>query len=65
MEVLSCYAVAQKPIALYLTDGVTYHPLVIKSQELVYHLNLNVAQALSCMVHEIRDNQVLYHFGQP
>ncbi|KAK9861755.1 hypothetical protein WJX84_011092 [Apatococcus fuscideae] len=66
LEVLSCYAVAQKPIALYLTDGVTYHPLVIKSQELVYHLNLNVAQALSCMVHEIRDNQgVTIHGASP
>ena len=54
LEVLACFAVVCKKVALYLTDGVKYHRLTLTDDQLLYHLDLDVPTALSFMVQDIK-----------
>ena len=59
LEVLACFAIVRKKIALYLTDGVNYHRLTLTDDQLLYHLDLDAPTALSFMVQDI-NQKVMY-----
>ena len=65
LEVLACFAVVRKKVALYLTDGVKYHRLTLTDDQLLYHLDLDVPTALSFLVQDIEQKVTILKKRMP
>ncbi len=55
LELIGAFSKAEWPLALYLSDGLTYHRVTLNGKRLFYWEKLEPREALYCMVTDLKE----------
>ena len=55
MELIAAHAKAACPLALWLTDGLTYHRVILNDKHVAHWEDLGPREALHCMVADLKE----------
>ena len=55
LELIAAHSRAEWPLALYLSDGLTYHHVTLDGKKLYYWEKLEPREALYCMVNDLKE----------